>query len=274
MIREYICTFKSKQHTDTLIFDIHRNPISEQWSELVEHHISIGNNLPKGIQNGFLGNAESLSKKIVELCNNIGLDVPHKLNQSSLNDLHARFHFAEERNTTGNKQEQYKQLNTAIHRLEDLQKNPKQKHYTWHIQNDSGPYIEITDDYWKYYSIKICKYHRPHGLYIGYHTIGKDILSTFKDRDIELVKVNGVRQPKYFSTETIYKSDRGLQINKTSEIKKWLRNNDCLHLIDFNLPKYKHYQTLPRIGTLRTNKSSDEIKNLFANYTMSKVDIA
>lgn len=275
MIKEYICKFQQGKKVDYLIFDIMNNPISAEWSKLVEYHISKGEDVPLGILNSFVSNEDSLKQEILNLCNIIGLTTPKKLDQNTLNDLHAKFHFLEEQNTMeSSKQQSYHDLNTAIHRLELIYKYSKYKSFKWYINQTKSPLIEIDNDYWKYYSVKFLKYIKPHGLYLGYHTIGKDILSTYKDRDIDLVKVNGVRQPEFFSTETLYQPQKGFRINKTLMIKRWLKNNNCEHLINFDLPKYKFYQSFPRIGNLRLTKTQAEIENLFSNYTMIKVDIA
>jgi len=273
MIKEYICRFKRNKQIQSLVFDIDKNPISEQWSKLVEYHIQ-HNNVPRGVSNGFTGDKESLTFKIQNLCERIGLEVPQVLDQNTLNDLHKRFHFLEEQNNMGNKRREFHDLNTAIHRLENIYKHPGYKYYKWYINGSDGPKIKIQDDHWKYYRVKFFKYDRPHGLYLGYHTIGKDILSTFADRDIDLVKNDGVRQPIYFSTETLYRHGRHWRKNQTNNTKRWLRKNACAHLIDFNQPKYKYYQTFPRIGSLRLDKPVSEIEDIFTNYTMISVDIA
>lgn len=278
MVKEYICRFEKDNKNTELVFDIDNNPISKIWGELVEIHYNKGNTTPRNLNNKLALDYNKVLQEIVELANILELPIDFDTNsytQEDLNRLHERFHFKEEQvKQSGHfhtQQEYYHKLNVKIHQLEARTQKPHS--VSWFINDNEGPFIPIEDHHWKWFSAWWSKSFSPHSLYLGYHTIGKSILTAYTDNDFELVKKDGIRQPEHFSTEVIYSTQRRWRKNKTRQIKKWLKEHNCQDKIDWSLPKYKYYQGHAYLGRLRLNKTEKEILDIWTNWNFKCIDI-
>ena len=278
MIKEYVCRFEKEKRCTELVFEIEQNPVSEVWSDLVVTHIEKGNKYPLNVNNKLNLDYTKIVKEIIDISSTLGLPVDFDENsysQYQLNRLHEQFHFKEER-VRGTKEfvnniNLYHDLNIKIHQLESERKKPYS--VSWFINDDKGPFIPIDDDHWKCFSAWWYKSYKPHSLFLGYHTIGKDILTCYADNDYELIQKDGVRQPELFSTETIYSSTKRTRKNKTSEIKRWLKLHNCKNKIDWTLPKFKYYQGHAYLGKLRNNRTNDQILDIWTTWNFKEVDI-
>jgi hypothetical protein len=284
MIKKYVCFFKKNNEVKTLTFSINQNSLTQVWSSTIETALSKGHNSLVGLQNLF--SPEATTETITEPIANI-VKVLEKYNPlfvnswppvtnivTGLNDLHYKFQLTQESVTSFYPTEynyNLNLLNAKIHEAEHVLNGGK-NYAVWFINQSSNDGIEITSELRKYWGVKFIKYNPARTLYLGYHTIGKDLITCFTDNDIEVVKSDGVRQQQYISTETMFRLDPMITTNRNFAIRKWLIQNNLNSFVDLKDPKYKYNQQLPVLGRLTDKLSNNQILEIWKSWTFFKVD--
>jgi hypothetical protein len=286
MIKKYICFFKKNDEVKTLTFSINQNTLTEAWSSTIETALSRGQNSLVGLQNLF--RPEATTETITEPISNI-VKILEKYNPifvnswppksdiiSELNNLHYKFQLTQESNISPlSFSKEYNDnlnlLNAKIHEAEHVLSDGK-NYAVWFINQSSNYSIEITDDLRKYWGVKFIKYNPARTLYLGYHTIGKDLITCFIDNDTEVIRTESLRQQLYISTETKFRLNPMITTNQTLAIKRWLTRNNLNSFVDLKDPKYKYNQQLPVLGRLTDNLSNNQILEIWKNWTFFKVD--
>jgi hypothetical protein len=287
MIKKYICFLKKNNNVQTLTFSINENPLTEAWSSTIEASLNEGFNKIVGMQNTFLTEAtsETITEPIDKIVKILEKYNPIFINSwpptttditTALNDLHYKFQTTEEKlKTLPPVDNEYHYnlhlLNVKIHEAEHIVKNQKRK-VVWYINQSLKDSVEITDELRKYWGVSFAKYNPARQLYLGYHTIGKDLFTCFADNDIELIKTGGLRQQQHISTETVFRFNPILTVNRNFLIKKWLRKNGVDHLVDLSDPQYKYNHQPPVLGKLKNKLTDEEIINIWKNWEFFKVD--
>lgn len=284
MIQEYVCCFEKDNKYRNLKFKIYQNELTEIWSSVIQNNIDLGNNQPISISSNLCDTEQSLNNDILSLIKllekydkRFDMDWPtdyRKVTSKNLNKLHKLFHFIEEniKKENSSLEEAFdkllQQVNNKIHNLESAIE--KVQSVSWYINKGYGTSKKITDDVRKYWNIKFFKYHKPGTIFLGYHTIGKSLVDCYRTNDVDLVRIDGVRQQEYISSEVIFYPDRFIESNNQRQIKKWLKNNNLN--ININSPKFK-YNNQPALGFLETKLSKKQVINLFSTWNFYKVDI-
>jgi len=286
MIKKYICFFKKNDEVKTLTFSINQNTLTEVWSSTIETALSRGQNSLVGLQNLF--RPEATTETITEPISNI-VKILEKYNPifvnswppksdiiSGLNNLHYKFQLTQESNISPlSFSKEYNDnlnlLNAKIHEAEHVLSDGK-NYAVWFINQSSNYGIEITDDLRKYWGVKFIKYNPARTLYLGYHTIGKDLITCFIDNDTEVIRTESLRQQLYISTETLFRLNPMITTNQNLAIKRWLTRNNLNSFVDLQDPKYKYNQQLPVLGRLTDNLSNNQILEIWKNWTFFKVD--
>jgi len=184
-----------------------------------------------------------------------------------LNRLHETFHrFEEEIREKGIMMESYdadplQQLNVDIHTLESCLYHKEKNKVT------AGFYLEGL------YPPKVHKIEDPSlyqnwtaplntsGLYLGYHTIGKNLEMCYLSNDVELIEKDMVRPQLYISNEVVlFFKDNTSDMISYSEyfeiIKNWVIENKLEKYIDLTDPK--HTVGSPLLGKLVTEMTVEE----------------
>jgi hypothetical protein len=286
MIKKYICFFRKNNEVKTLTFSIDHNSLTEAWSSTIEASLDKGDDVPTGLQNLF--NPEATTETITEPIANI-VKILEKYNpifinswppasdiSTALNDLHYKFQLTQESGVPSlsiSKEYDYNLnlLNAKIHEAEHVLTN-KIHYAVWFINQSLNDSIEITDELRKYWGVTFIKYNPARTLYLGYHTIGKDLKTCFIDNDTEVVKTSGLRQQQYISTETVFRLDPVKTINRNRAIKKWLSRNNLNSFVDLKDPKYKYNQQMPTLGRLDSKLSDSQITEIWKDWDFYKVD--
>jgi hypothetical protein len=287
MIKKYICFLKNNNEVKTLTFSIDQNSLTEAWSSTIEASLNEGSNKILGMQNTFITEASSKTinepiSSIVAILENYNPIFKNSWPPAStdivtaLNNLHYKFQITEEslKGLPPIPDEYYRNLhllNIKIHEAEHIIKNQKRK-IVWYINQSLKDSIEITDDLRKYWGVSVVKYNPARQLYLGYHTIGKDLFTCFADNDIELIKTGGLRQQEYISTESVFRFNPILTVNRNFIIKRWLRKNGLAQLVDLDDPKYRYNHQPPVLGKLEDKLTDDQVIQICKNYTLFKVD--
>jgi hypothetical protein len=286
MIKKYICFFKKNNEVKTLTFRIDYNTLTEAWSSTIETALDKGHNRLEGLQNLFKPEAttETITEPIADIVKILEKYNPIFINSwppttdilTALNDLHYKFQLTQEScvpSLSISKEYDYNLnlLNAKIHEAEYVLMNRK-KDAVWFINQSLNYSVEITDELRKYWGVTFIKYNPAKTLYLGYHTIGKDLKTCFINNDTEVVKTSGLRQQQYISTETVFRLDPMITINRNRAIKKWLARNNLNFFVDLNDPKYKYNQQMPTLGRLNDKLSDAQITEIWKSWDFFKVD--
>jgi hypothetical protein len=107
------------------------------------------------------------------------------------------------------------------------------------------------------------------GLFLGYHTVGKDIRTCVIDNDIELVQHNMVRPQITISTECLCDFDENVSDIKSKEstlkeIEDWVSKNKLENYIDMTLA-CNIITGRPKLGDLVTDVDFDEIYSMMSS---------
>lgn len=245
--------------------------------ERMKNTAAIWNENPLSIETGKIIIPDINAKEIPYLSY-----VKHEELRKVLNRLHEMFHsFAEKTKKTGFSE--LDQLNKDIHALETQVISAVSDQYkrrtssSFFLSGDFKKEVLIGTDYSLYDF-----FHREigesrTGLFLGYHTIGKDIRNCFMDNDVELVKNGMVRPQITISTECLCNFEESAETNKKSsnsillEVEKWIVDNDLQSYIDMNLP-CNRVTDRPRIGDLITNIEFDEIYDMMSSDDFKIID--
>jgi hypothetical protein len=286
MIKKYICFFKKNNEFKTLTFRIDHNALTDAWGSTIETALNKGHNQLEGLQNLF--NPGATTKTITEPIANI-IKILENYNPAfinswppktdiltALNDLHYKFQLTQESGVPSlsiSKEYDYNLnlLNAKIHEAEHVLMSPK-KYAVWFVNQSLNNSIEVTDELRKYWGVTFIKYNPARTLYLGYHTIGKDLKTCFTDNDTEVVKTSSLRQQQYISTETVFRLDPVITINRNRAIKKWLSRNNLNSFVDLKDPKYKYNQQMPTLGRLDSKLSDSQITEIWKDWDFYKVD--
>lgn len=286
MIKKYICFFKKDSEVKTLTFGINQNLLTNTWGSTIETALEKGHNTILGLQNSFdsKDTIDTIIKsidvvvKILEKYNATFVNSwpPTSDISTALNDLHHKFQLTQESNVSSlyiSEEYDYNLhlLNKKIHEAENLLTDNRKK-AVWFINRSLDDSVEITDELRKYWGVKFVKYNPARSLYLGYHTIGKDLYTCFRNNDVEVVKTNGVRQQQYISTEAIFHIKPRTFINRDSALKRWLTQNDLNSFVDWADPIYKYNQQAPVLGKLKDNLSDTQIIEIWKDWEFFKVD--
>lgn len=241
---------------------------------------------------------QELSDKLTQTCDILltkyGFILPiwsgvhdDSFDQGELNRLHEEFHRQEDELGRSDKQlnihspeftELLQTLNVTIHRLESIKyKNiycTMSAKYS-HVKKvpEEKIRLEITPE------IRDCFTIHPHPLpkdcksvmYIGYHTVGKDLWSCFKDNDVELIR-SGLLSPQLkISSEINFSLRSGLFVKTLDDEKiifdkicDWIKENNLNEIIDMNDPINKNF-VQPTVGYLSSRYTNTELISLFDN---------
>ena len=107
------------------------------------------------------------------------------------------------------------------------------------------------------------------GLFLGYHTVGKDIRTCVIDNDVELVKHNMVRPQITISTECLCEFDENSSnLNSKEvilkEIEDWVSKNNLEQHIDMSL-SCNRITGRPKLGDLITDIEFDKIYDMMSS---------
>lgn len=284
MIKEYVCFFEKESQIKTLKFKIHHNQLTEHWSSTVEDSLMQGKNIPRGLSSNFKKDKKSVNNELINLIDilkthnnsfnlNWPLD-PNEVTRKKLNALHEQFHFIEEDWLANNIviNDEFRNalelVNEKIHIFEEIVTNST-KRAKWFLSSYDNS-VKITDDLRKFWDIKFFKNYRPGTLFLGYHTIGKNLIHCYESNDVELVKKKGIRPQEFISSEVVFYADRFIDYNSKLKIKIWLKSNKLD--VDMSDPKYR-YNHQPALGFLETDLSKEDVSDLFLTWNFFKVDI-
>lgn len=308
-VKKYICHFAQDTRTQELVFDIKQSLVSEIWSKVIIHYIESGHEKPMGFQHC---NAWLTPDNILEHHNliqqsisiiqarlpNYSLPWVRKvehitqdldITRNVLNKLHQQFHIFEEskpeldqllfpfgREIRRQVYAAFNQLNHSVHALEALVNSGLETTYlVWHQEADMNDSynIDITSEVrgcWESNAIT----QQPGALYVGYSTIGKNILHAYMDNDIQLVKQGLLRPQQFIDSEVILHIDYYSFVSQQTifaQIKNWVANNQLESYVDLSLPEHQYF-TQPYLGQARV-ASSDNFKELFTAWDFYKISI-
>lgn len=270
MIKEYVCKFEVFGKKEELVFEIIDNPLTRDWSRLVEYYFDKGEKYPLQIVNDYGENKELIFQEMLKITKLIGLEYNYTFSnytRESLNRLHEEFHFKEEQNVYNKDLELYHRLNILIHKLER-----NNSIVSWHTHKELDKIIPIKDEHWPYFDIKDkVEITTVPSISLGYFTIGKDLKSCLVDNDVELVKKSGVRPIQRLHTQIIYHSSTTL-FNRKKDIRRWAKENKISHLIDWSNPQYSMNQRNPLLGKLKKGTQS-KADMLWTYWSFKEIDI-
>lgn len=166
--------------------------------------------------------------------------------RDSLNRLHQEFQLSK---SDDPHHREWHQLNLLIHEMEFVDHSQIRANLGCYAEY--GPELDrplITPElrpYWGYY---------PQGgdLCLGYHTVGKDLGTAWRDQDEDIVRAHMIQPQERISPELVaYLGPMQPRFNPlvNAEIQKWLRSAGMGQHIDFNDPRYQ-YQGQPLLGKL------------------------
>jgi len=272
MIKHYVCYFKKNSKQIELVFNIYQNEMTEVWSHVVESNFRPPQQ-PQHLNNHIGVLRSDIVQQLIDVTSILGLEFnPDNFNQHDLNELHKKFHFTTESGKDVTNPKKWHELNFIIHKLESV--TSQNSYAVWNTQNNSNFVIPIPDELMHHWQFDHNNVVPACTLYLGYYTVGKDLISCYYDNDINLIKENGVRQQEIISSEVIFNMNYRNQPASREMIKDWLRKNRCLNKIDFSLPKFKFQDTRPQLGILDfKNFTEAEIREIWTNWTFEKIDI-
>jgi hypothetical protein len=114
------------------------------------------------------------------------------------------------------------------------------------------------------------------GLFLGYHTVGKDIRTCVMDNDVELVKHNMVRPQITIHTECLcefHENSSNLDSKEVilKEIEDWVHKNNLEEYIDMSL-SCNRITGRPKLGDLITDIEFDKIYDMMCSEDFKIVD--
>ena len=235
---------------------------------------------------------EANSKKYVDVDY---IDMPESFDplvqqQPLLNHLHYEFHrFEEEVENEPHRRidQSYDPLmilNVEIHALEKLMSiyddrydpNPAHALFACGFMIHNGHLDKIAIEDPELYK----HWHYPDefgDMVLGYHTVGKNTMHCYQDKDIELVKKGMVRPQKFIGPEVMLMF-RGWPRNikepamMTTGINNWIRDNNLESYIDMSLPE-NNLPSSPLLAKLQGNYTREEISDLFFYHTVETVEL-
>lgn len=240
---------------------------------------------------------QELSDKLTQTCDILltkyGFILPSwsgvhddSFDQGELNRLHEQFHRQEDELGRSEKQSNIhslefttllQTLNVTIHRLEARKDkvtyctmSAKYSHAN-KVPNEKIR-LEITPE------IRNCftrKMHTPPKnckcvMYMGYHTIGKDLWSCFQNNDVELIRSGLVSPQLKISSEVNFFLPGALagddEKKMFDKICDWVKENNLNEIIDMNDPINKNFLS-PTVGYLSSDcrYTNTELISLFDN---------
>jgi hypothetical protein len=308
-VKKYICHFVQGTRTQELVFDIEPGPVSEIWSKVIIHYIESGFESPAGFQHcssqltpdDILKHHDLIQQSISTIQSrlpNYSLPWVRKvehitqdldITQNVLNKLHQQFQVFEESKTEldqllfpfGREVRRqvyaaFNQLNHSVHALEALVDNGTgSNQVVWFQEADLNNHynIEIVPEIRNCWASSVIT--RPPGaLYVGYSTIGKNILHAFMDNDSRVVE-QGLLRPQLFIDSEVILHTRlcsfGSQEAITEQIKNWVADNQLGPYVELSLPEHRYF-TQPYLGKARINNTV-ELEELFTNWYFYKISI-
>lgn len=195
--------------------------------------------------------------------------------QSLLNKLHETFHEYGEKNKRNNFGPLH-QLNIDIHALEtqvssiNIGKNTDRRtSSSFFISGDSPKEypLDANDALYDFFHME--EGDTRTGLFLGYHTVGKDIRTCVIDNDVELVEHNMVRPQCTISTECLCEFDENSSSLISKEdilkgIEDWVSENNLDKHIDMSLA-CNRITGRPKLGDLITDIEFDEIYEMMSS---------
>jgi len=307
----YEIDMKSNDKNITLRYLIRDNALTKVWKTLIKNILSSNEyDTNPQYQWSFVSYNESVCSEVIErmkttaaiwnddpLSNETGkiiipeIDpkelpylsfVKNKELRNALNRLHEMFHaFAEKTTKTGFSP--LDQLNKDIHALETQvisalsEQNVRRTSSSFFLSGECEKEVLIEPEYSLYDF-----FHREigdtrTGLFLGYHTVGKDIRNCFIDNDVEIVKNNMVRPQITISSECLCNFEDTTEINNKSsdsillEVEQWILDNELESHIDITLPCNRTTDR-PKLGDLITDINFDEIYDMMSTDDFKIID--
>jgi len=255
------------EHIDYLLYE---NELVEAWKSIFEFS---GNNNTDFYGLGTQG-ADDMIRRSYPLLEpylkdeDKGIDIS-VLDTQTLNRLHTIFHYYGEEKCPPDQErfpdkkyhgELLKDLNIGIHKLEAGESNsfmgvfsPKKN-----PQRVFGPHaLEIPKSWYrKYFN------HRPVSgdLLLGYATIGKDLLNSYIQNDID--NLRNLAYQRYVRQEfRIWFAESPQQPGRLKQAWNWAASNGF-----DSIPDHKKYCLRPKLGKIVTDLSHKEARLLFSKY--------
>lgn len=199
-----------------------------------------------------------------------------------LNRLHETFHEYGEKHKKSNFGP-LNQLNIDIHALETqvsslvIGKNAARRTASSFFVSGNSPKeypLDSNDSLYDFFHLEDGDTRT--GLFLGYHTVGKDIRTCVIDNDVELVKHNMVRPQITISTECLCEFDENSSnLNNKEvilkEIEDWVYKNNLEKHIDMSL-SCNRITGRPKLGDLITDIEFDKIYDMMSSEDFKIVD--
>lgn len=325
---KYICNYQRREpsgmlpNQQSLTFDVWDTKLSRAWAEVIRRKLAETDVEPRDFSahNSFpaFNNKyelfENISKNVQiarQLCPDLEWPTSiHEIDQSRLNYLHERFHEAQEfmlsqvdiaEKVKGTKIRQaFNKINHDIHSLEnsiDFEKrqlagNTNRQNY--HVINfglyDGDLRLPVTDDLRREFFIeRALPDYKAAELWLGYATVGKNMLHCVINDDPQVVRDGMVRPQLDIGGETLFVLQVGT--NKCKEPdhvqleyrrREWEQNlNSFINrhqlgkYIDHTLPEHQ-YVIQPRLGVASSEHdgwTERDYYTLFTEYKLVSVEL-
>lgn len=208
------------------------------------------------------------------------IDIKQEGLQDLLNHLHYEFHRFEEDYTVGSSlsYDPLQQLNADIHTVEHLvhvstwSKNISRMSFFNYAQPEPEK-PKLTEEMFEYFDdcfVDGC-------IFLGYHTVGKNLHHCALDNDIELVKKRMIRPQQTVSNEVLItfckESDSEPFVEKQrANIIKWVTDNNLQDYVDIN-DERNLLTGAPLLGRLVNQMTAEEGDKLLKTATITQCRI-
>jgi hypothetical protein len=265
--KNYNLFFHTESSVDQLCFNLRDSPITEKWINTL---INAECKDIVDVNMHFEGSKVEIENQLEQLVTLVATEKPEILNfwrkpltQGIMNSLHQYFHKSVETENFSSQsiKDILCNINPLIHYWESL----KEESANWVYYRLDSSYKELISDdlraYWKIENVP------PGSLRLGYHTVGKDLWTCFRDNDIQVVK-NGLVRPQldihsqvFFRIEELilpYSSDVLL-----SKFDRWCNMNNTVNYGVHSKDPTHRFGMKPILGTLKDFPSKEKIVSMW-----------
>jgi len=319
---KYILHWKKpdSEETQTISYDIYDNELTRLWRTVIERKLSQDITEPQDYSQhtSFPAkvNKEEIYNRITHNVNiarkmNPNLEWPETLEeitQDVLNYLHERFHEALEdassnitfsqkygEDETNQVLKSFKKINHDIHALESAIKTSSldyKSYSNFHVCNfglfdkDLREPVtnELREKYFRDVELPIWK---PAQLWLGYATVGKNMMHCVYDDDPSVVRDNMLRPQLDIGGETMITYHVGNFFEKTNKnfqnrhemyvksLKEFIDKHDLSEFVDYTAPEHLYCKN-PILGVISDEYNDwgeDDFYNLVTQFKLSSVEI-